>query len=116
MIMSLRARGAVCLGVVSLFLAHTMPAEAQATTPAPVVSYPASAAISSPLSSLPRASDAPTPGQRPLEIPLHALPQGQSVPGGDHASDRAAQTNAAGVLDARAKTNFGGISSNGYVP
>jgi hypothetical protein len=113
---SLRAGAAVCLGVVSLCLAHTVPVAAQETTPAPVVTYPTSAAISSPLSSLPPASDAPTTGQRPLEIPLHALPQGQSVPGGDHASDRAAQTNAAGVLDAKAKTNFGGISSNGYIP
>ena len=116
MIRSLRAGGAVCLGVVSLFLAHAMPAAAQDLSLTPVVTYPTSVAISSPLSSAPPATAAPTTGERPLEIPRHGLPQGQPVPGGEHASDRAAQTNAAGVLDAQSKTNFGGIGSNGFIP
>ena len=80
------------------------------------VTYPSSVQISSPLSSAPPASAAPATGQRPLAIPLHALPQGQPVPGSEHVSDRAAQTNAAHVLEALPQANFGGITQDGYIP
>lgn len=116
MIGSLRA-GAACLGAGLLLLAHAMPAGAQETPPVATITYPDTVQISSPLSSAPPASAAPTTGQRPLEIPVHGLAhQGQPVPGSEHASDRAAQTNAAHVLEALPKVNFGGISSDGFIP
>lgn len=105
------ARLLLLCGCASVLL--TGPGSAQQSS---VVTYPTSVAVSSPLSSAPPASAAPTTGQRPLEIPLHALPQGQTVPGADHASDRAAQTNAAHVLEAQPQANFGGISQDGLIP
>jgi hypothetical protein len=105
------ARLLLLCGCASVLL--TGPGSAQQSS---VVTYPTSVGISSPLSSAPPASAAPTTGQMPLVIPLHALPHGQTVPGADHASDHAAQTNAAQVLAPQPQANFQGITQNGYIP
>jgi hypothetical protein len=91
-------------------------ASAQQSSPAPIVMYPTSAQTSSPLWAAPTAGNSATTGRMPLEIPLHALPQGQTVPGGEHASDRAAQTNAAHVLEAQPHAAFAGITQDGLIP
>lgn len=114
MIGSLRA-GAACVGAGLLFLAHAMPAAAQETPPAPTVTYPNSTQSSAPLWTAPGAR-ASVAGEVPKTQPIHPLPQGEPVPGGEHANDRALQNKAGQHLSVEPRPAFQGIIQDGFVP
>src|SRR5690349_3969102 len=115
MVRSLRAGGIACLGAGVLFLANVVPVAAQGASSGPIVTYPDSSQDSAPLSSAPPAR-ATVAGEVPKTIPIHPLPQGEPVPGGEHANDNALQNNAGNHLTVEQRPAFQGIIQDGFVP
>jgi hypothetical protein len=109
-------RRIVLCAIAAFAFIDSVPASAQESASAPVVTYPDTAQASSPLWSAPGAR-ATVAGQHPMTVPLHPLPQGQAAaPGGAHANDHALQTKAGRELSVEPRSAFGGIVQDGHIP
>ena len=107
-----RIRTLQLLGALVLLAMTAVYASAQGTPPTPTVSYPASFAVSSPLSDMQASGPAGT-------LKIHArrpLPHRVAAAGQENAADTALQTAAGSRLGTQEQPNFPGVGENGAIP